>query len=71
MPAPSQSQSAMLFRSLCGNFDMVGIFTENPIKEGSLACIVSTSISVCMDMGRGAPSRRPASAGSEEAQLEI
>ena len=41
---------------------MVGIFTENPIKEGSLACIVSTSISVCMDRGRGAPSRLPAGA---------
>lgn len=34
MPAPSQSQWAKLFRSLCGDFDMVGIFTENPIKEG-------------------------------------
>ena len=38
-------------------FFMVGIFTENPIKKGSLACIVSTSTSVCMEMGRGAPSQ--------------
>ena len=57
MPVPSQSRSAMLFRSLCGDFDMVGIFTENPIKKGSLACIVSTSTSVCMERGRGAPSQ--------------
>lgn len=68
MPAPSPSRSAMLFRSLCGDFDMVGIFTENPIKEGSLACIVSTSTSVCMERGRGAPSQL--SAGAQPLQIE-
>lgn len=67
MPAPSRSRSAMLFRSLCGDFDMVGIFTENPIKEGSLACIVSTSTSVCMERGRGAPSQF--SAGAQPLQI--